>query len=128
MSLSFACAFDVKAQQLTASTVLSNHDINHSISSAAEFAEVESSIKALSVQLRESFSNYPNLRSIPAFDNDELIGFIITGVSDSKEADRISLILLDLELLSEMAMNTDLKYLPAGHQNSSRIRKGESRL
>lgn len=127
VSLSLVCAFNAKAQLKTASTLFSNHDINHPISSAEEFAKVESSIKTLSAQLCKSFANYPNLKFIPAFDNDELIGFMITGVSDSKEADRISLILLELELLGGMAKNTDLKYLPVAY-SSSRVSRKESRL
>ena len=128
MSLSFGCAFESKAQLRTESAPISHHEINHIVSSSEEFAEVESSINALSVQLCKSFSNHPNLRFVPAIENDELIGFIITGVNDSKEADRISMILLELELLSEMAKNTDVKYLPVGNKNSGRVRKGESRL
>jgi hypothetical protein len=128
MSLSLACALEAKAQLPTESALISDHHINHSISSTEEFAQVESSINALSHQLCGSFSNYPNLRVIPAFENDELIGFIITGVSDSKEADRISLILLELEQLSKMAKNSDMKFLPVGDMNSSRVSKRESRL
>lgn len=128
VSLSLACGFEAKAQLSNVSALLSSNDVTLNISSEEEFAKVESSIRGLSAELCQSLSIYPNLRFFPAFDNDELIGFIITGVSDSKDADRISLILLELEKLGETAKNADLKYFPDGNKNSGRVSKRESRL
>ncbi|MEO8473602.1 MAG: hypothetical protein ABI477_15490 [Chryseolinea sp.] len=119
---------EVKAQLATASALLSNHDIHTFINSSEEFAEVEKTIDELSAQLHDSYTNYPNLQFTASYDNDQLIGFVITGVKDSKDANTISLILMELQSLGEIASSADLKFLPSNDMKTARVSKKESRM
>ena len=128
LSLSLGVGMEVRAQLPTASALVSHHDIHHFINSVEEFVEVERTIDELSAQLHESYVNNPNLQFTASYDSDQLIGFVITGVKDSKEANRISLLLMELQSLGELACNTDLEFLPSSSDKTSRISKRQSRL
>ncbi len=111
----------------TASVLLSNHDItNYAISSADDYTQVESSIATLSAKLHDAYVNHPNLQYTPSYNNDEVIGFIVTGVNNSEEANDISLTLMELELLGGVANSADDKYLPSIDEATSRVSKREA--
>ena len=121
--VSLTCAFESNAQLATASAIVSHHDVTHMISSAEEFAQVEATIRDLGAELHTLYSKYPNVQFTATFENNEFAGYVITGVSNSKDADRISSILSELQSLGEMANNVDNKYLRAEHKNAGRVTK-----
>lgn len=111
------------AQLPTASALVSHHDVNHLISSSEEFAQVEASIRELGTELHQLYVKYPNLQFTQTFDNNELAGYVITGVSNSKDADRVSFILMELQSLGELANNVDNQYLRQEQRNAGRVSK-----
>jgi hypothetical protein len=113
----------------TASMLLSNHNVSdYTITSAADYAQLENSINILSGKLHDAFIAHPNLQYTPSTDNDEIVGYIITGVNNSAEANEISYLLMELEVLGDVARSTDEKYLPViADASSARVSKREAR-
>lgn len=119
--------YESKAQLATATSLVSNHDIDHFIGSTEEYVQVANTISALSSELRDAFILNPNLKYTATYNEEELIGFIVTGVKDSKEADAISLVLMQLEVLGGIANAADEKYFPI-EATSSRVSRREAKL
>ena len=120
----------VKAQLFpTASMLLSNHNVSdYTITSADDYTQLENSINTLSVKLHDAFVAHPNLQYTAATSNEEIVGYIITGVNNSAEANEISSILMQLEVLGDVARSTDEKYLPMiADASSTRVSKREAR-
>lgn len=128
IGLTLVAGTESKAQLSTASALVSNHDINHFINSVEEYAQVENSITELSTRLHDAYTAYPNLKYTASYNNDELIGFVVTGVKDSKEANNISLILMQLEVLGEIVNAADSQFLPNDNSASSRVSRKVARM
>ena len=132
-SLIIGSAFitEVKAQaQLfpTASLLLSNHNLSdYTINSTEDFSRLEGSISMISHRISSAFESHPNLQYLPSYnENGEIAGFIITGVSNSTEANDISSMLMQLEVLAKIAQSADEKFYPADEMNAVRVSKKEA--
>lgn len=112
----------------TSAVLLANNTINsHTINSTEEYVQMEHSVGILSARLSQAYEQYPNMQYTPVFDNESTVGFIITGVSNTKEANEISYALMQLEAIGEMISNVDEKYLPSGSDsNSARVSKKDA--
>ena len=110
--LAIASCLTVNAQINSASAVLSNNVESYSINSTEDYMNVEQNINSLSLKIKEAYAKYPNLNYTPSYNNGEIAGFIITGVPSSAVADELSFYLMQIEVLSTVAMNVDEAYLP----------------
>jgi hypothetical protein len=97
----------------------------YTITSQAEYSQVVESIQELATTLYEAHIKYPALSYSHIYNNDgSLLGFSVTGVAQSAEADRISLCLMQLELLGNAVSKMDQAYLPASDGKlTSRVAK-----
>ncbi|WP_276373081.1 hypothetical protein [Chryseolinea sp. H1M3-3] len=98
----------------------------YTINSQAEYTTAVESIQDLATKLHEAHVKYPTLGYTHIYNNDgSLMGFNITGVPQSAEADKISLCLVQLELLGNAISKMDHAYLPESENSklSSRVSK-----
>ena len=97
----------------------------YTITSQAEYAQVAESIEGLASKLFEAHVKYPSLAYTHIYNNSgSLIGFNVTGVPQSAEADKISVCLMQLELLGDAVNQMDLTYLPSSNTKlTSRVNK-----
>lgn len=110
--LAIASCLTVNAQINSASAVLSNNIESYSINSTEDYLNVEQNINALSLKIKQAYAKYPNMNYTASYNNGEIAGFIITGVPNSTVADELSFYLMQIEVLSTVAMNVDEAYLP----------------
>ncbi len=98
----------------------------YKINSQAEYTTAVESIQDLATKLYEAHAKYPTLGYSHIYNNDgSLMGFNVTGVPQSAEADKISLCLMQLELLGNAVSQMDQAYLPESDNSklSSRVSK-----
>ncbi|MEO8475236.1 MAG: hypothetical protein ABI477_23740 [Chryseolinea sp.] len=109
----------------TSTVLLTNNTIkNHTINSVEDYVQLEHSVSMLSARISEAYQQFPNMQYVPVFDDENAIGFIITGVSNPKDANEISYALMQLEAIGEMISNVDVKYLPvSAGSKSARVSK-----
>ena len=117
-SLIAACVFSVsvlsaEAQVVpAASAVLAGHDV--SINSASAYLELERSINQLGATLHDAYVAHPNLQYRPVYGADgETIGYLVTGAGSAKEANAISTLLVELDVLGAIASSVDPQFLPS---------------
>jgi hypothetical protein len=98
----------------------------YKIQSQSDYLVAVNSIHALAGKLYDAHVKYPSLSYTHVYNQDgSLMGFSVTGVSQSIEADKISSSLMELEMLGNAINNMDLAYLPldGDEKLSSRISK-----
>lgn len=117
ISAGLLASFDMFAQNAPAKT--------HTITSQTEYAQVVESVEELASKLYEAHMKYPSLTYTHIYNSDgTLMGFNVTGVPQSAEADRISVCLVQLELLGNAVNNVDQAYLPSSNTKlTSRVSK-----
>jgi hypothetical protein len=119
-----ASMLGAKGQVLPAAVALSGHTVT--VNSTAAYVELENSINALGTELHDAYAEHPNLQFRPAYDADgEILGYLVTGAGSSKEADRISQLLMELDALGEIANAVDPQYVPVVANN--RVSRHEAR-
>jgi len=112
-----------KGQVLPAATVLSGHDVT--VNSTAAYQELEIAINTLGSKLHEAYTEHPNLQFRPAYDSEgEIVGYMVTGAGSAKEANAISLILMELDALGAIANSVDPQFLPTA--KSVRVSKRDA--
>lgn len=121
-------SFSAKAQYPAASVLLVNHDLTqYAINSTEDYVRIETQINALGVNLRDAYKKYPNLSYMPVYNEDQIVAFMINGVSDSDVADQISNNLMQLEILAGVIKTMDLSYLPTTKDTKlSRVSKKDA--
>ena len=109
----------------TAAVLLSNNTIkHHTINSTEEYLQMEHSLNILSGKLQRAYELYPNMQYTPVYDNDNTVGFVITGVSNASDANDISYSLMQLEAIGDMINHVDDKYIPeVDSKNKNRVKK-----
>jgi hypothetical protein len=112
----------------TTAVLLANHTVNdNTINSTDEYLQMEHSVSILSERLNASYQQYPNTQYTPVYDNDQMIGYVVTGVSNTKDANEISYMLMQLEVIGEMINNVDGKFLPvSANSQSGRVSKRDA--
>ncbi len=98
----------------------------YTIDSQSDYLVAVESIQNLAVSLYDAHVKYPSLAYTHVYNQDgSLMGFAVTGVPHSSEADKISINLMELELLGNAVNNMDLVYLPETTSNklTSRVSK-----
>lgn len=97
----------------------------YTINSQSEYQMAVSSIQDLASKLYSAHVKYPALAYSHVYNNDgSLMGFTVTGVPQSAEADKISSSLMELELLGKAINSMDLAYVPDSKDKlSSKISK-----
>ena len=118
-------SFNAMAQYPTASAVLVNHDLTkYTINSTEDYIRIEGEITALGKSLRDALTKYPNLNYMPVYNEDQIVAFMINGVSNNAAADAISNNLMQLEILADAVMSMDESLLPTAKEiKRSRISK-----
>ena len=112
--IAITTGFDARAQYPAASVLLANNNLNtYNIKSTDDYYRIEGQIKGLGEMLSEANKLYPNLKSTPVYNEDEIVAFIITGVTNTKDADKISNSLMQLEILANAIRTMDENYLPS---------------
>jgi hypothetical protein len=104
------------ANQFAAST--------YTINSQTDYVAAVESIQTLAGTLYDAHVKYPALAYTHVYNQDgSLMGFAVTGVPLSSEADKISLNLMQLEMLGNAVHHMDFAYLPVTKDEklSSRI-------
>jgi hypothetical protein len=99
------------------------------INSQVEYLQTVESIDELAAKLYDAHLKYPKLAYTHVYSsNGSLMGFSVTGVPQSGEADKISVCLMQLELLGSAISQMDQAYLPAtkNEKLNSRISKKEA--
>lgn len=98
----------------------------YSINSQVEYLQTVESIQELAAKLYDAHVKYPQLAYTHVYNDDgSLMGFSVTGVTQSTEADRISICLMQLELLGNAVSKMDQANLPTSKNErlSSRVSK-----
>jgi hypothetical protein len=100
----------------------------YTIKSQSDYVVAVNSIQTLAGTLYDAHVKYPALAYTHIYNQDgSLMGFNVTGVSKSSEADKISSNLMELELLGNAINNMDLAYLPSDDGKlTSRVSKKEA--
>jgi len=112
--IAISFGFDARAQYPAASVLLANNNLdNYSIKSTDDYYRIEGQIKGLGETLRAAHEKYPNLKSTPVYNEEQIVAFIITGVTNTKHADQISNSLMQLEVLAHAVHSMDESYLPS---------------
>jgi hypothetical protein len=102
-----------------------NPAAQYTINSQSDYTNAVESIHELAIKLYESHVKYPSLSYSHVYNQDgSLMGFTVSGVPHSSEADNISVALMQLELLGEAVNKMDVAYLPDTDQKlTSRVTK-----
>ena len=101
----------------------------YAIGSQEEYVQVVESIQDLAVKLYFAHQEYPQLMYSQVYNADgSIMGFNVTGVPKSTEADKIASLLLQLELLGNAVNTMDSAYLPESKNEklSSRVSKKQA--
>jgi hypothetical protein len=114
------------AQHTSAAAVLSNSLEARGISSVSEYVRVEDRINALASVLRAAHRVYPNFKYVAAYDQGEIDGFIVTGVSDAEVANKLSSCLMQLQVLGDHVRAMNSAYLPVTDEKAARVSKREA--
>lgn len=125
--LVFLTALNSYAQFPAASALLSNNIDHYSINSSDDYMRIEEKINSVAGNIRDAHQKYPNLKYTPSFTNDQLTGFIITGVSDNVAADELSSNLMLLHELGQAVNKMDVSLLPSIKDNKlSKVSKKDA--
>lgn len=98
----------------------------YKIDSQSDYLVAVNSIHTLAGKLYDAHVKYPSLAYTHIYNQDgSLMGFTVTGVTESSEADQISSSLMELEMLGNAINNMDVAYLPVNNDEklSSRVSK-----
>ena len=119
ISAGLLASFNLFAQNTPAKT----HQVT--ITSQTEYTQVVESIQELASKLYEAHVKYPSLAYVHIYNSDgSLMGFNVTGVPQSAEADKISICLMQLELMGNAVNKMDQAYLPSANTKlTSRVSK-----
>ena len=107
-------------------TPAANTNNLYNINSQVEYLQTVESIEELATKIYDAHVKYPQLAYTHVYSgNGSLMGFSVTGVPQSSEADKISFCLMQLELLGSAVNNMDQAYLPASKNDklNSRVSK-----
>ncbi len=86
----------------------------YTVKSQSDYLVAVNSIQSLAGTLYDAHVKYPALAYTHVYNQDgSLMGFAVTGVSKSSEADKISSSLMELEMLGNAINSMDLAYLPS---------------
>jgi hypothetical protein len=120
ISAGLLASFNLFAQQTPAP--------QYTINSQTEYLQAVESIQELAATLYSAHANYPQLQYSHIYNSDgSLMGFNVTGVPQSTQADKISVCLMQLEALGNAVHNMDAAYLPETNEKlSSRVSKKEA--
>ena len=119
-------SFNLFAQNTSSQSVAPHQYVIHS---QEEYALAVESINELAVKLYYAHQKYPKLTYSQVYNNDgSLMGFTVTGVPQSVEADKISGFLVQLEILGTAVNTMDAAYLPESKNEklSSRVSKKQA--
>jgi hypothetical protein len=119
ISASLLASFNLFAQSTPSKTQ------QYTITSQTEYTQVVEEVEELASKLYEAHVKYPSLAYAHIYNSDgSLMGFNVTGVPQSAEADKISVDLMQLELLGNAVNNMDEAYLPSSNTKlTSRVSK-----
>lgn len=123
---SLLASFNLFAQNTSSQSVSGSQYV---ISSQEDYALAVESIEELAVKLYYAHQKYPKLNYSQVYNNDgSLMGFMVTGVPQSGEADEISGFLVELELLGNAVNTMDAAYLPESTDEklTSRVSKKQA--
>lgn len=98
----------------------------YAINSQTEYLQAVESIQELAATLYTAHVSYPQLAYSQVYNADgSLMGFSVTGVPQSAQADKISICLMQLETLGNAVNNMDASFLPANDNEklTSRVSK-----
>ena len=101
----------------------------YAIHSQEEYTLAVESINELAVKLYYAHQKYPKLTYTQVYNGDgSLMGFTVTGVPQSVEADKISGFLVQLEVLGSAVNTMDPAYLPESKNEklTSRVSKKQA--
>ena len=118
-------SFNLFAQNPSTHTVSQRYAIH----SQEEYLLAVESIQELAVKLYYAHQEYPQLMYSQVYNGDgSIMGFTVTGVSKSAEADKIAGLLLQLELLGNAVNKMDDAFLPESKNDklSSRVSKKQA--
>jgi hypothetical protein len=118
ISVGLLATLNLFGQNTTAST--------YTIKSQSDYQVAVNSIHTIAGTLYDAHVKYPSLAYTHVYNQDgSLMGFTVTGVSQSSEADKISSNLMELEMLGNAINSMDLAYLPldSDEKLSSRVSK-----
>ena len=100
--------------QYPASTMLISNTVEYySTNSAEDYMRIEQKISTLAKTLQKGHAKYPNLKYMPAYNNGEISAYIVTGVTDSSDADKLAMCLMQLDKLGNAAQAMNEAYLPS---------------
>lgn len=119
-------SFNLFAQNTSSQPVVAHQYV---INSQDEYTLAVESIQELAVKLYYAHQKYPKLMYSHIYNNDgSLMGFTVTGVPQSVEADKISGFLVELELLGKAVNTMDAAYLPEvkNEKLTSRVSKKQA--
>jgi hypothetical protein len=79
-------------------------------SSADDYLRIEQKINSLAHTLQMGYAKYPMFKFTPAYANGEISSYLVTGVSDIGDVDKLAICLMQLNVLGNaaQAMNSDL--------------------
>lgn len=100
----------------------------YTIKSQSDYLVAVNSIQTLAGTLYDAHVKYPALAYTHVYNQDgSLMGFNVSGVAKSSEADKISSNLMELELLGNAINNMDLAYLPSDDEKlTSRVSRKQA--
>jgi hypothetical protein len=76
--------------------------------------------------LRAAHEVYPNFKYVAAYDQGEITGYVITGVSDTEVANKLSSCLMQLQVLGDYVRTMNTAYLPVTEDKAARVSKREA--
>jgi hypothetical protein len=100
--------------QYPASTMLVSNTVEYySTNSADDYLRIEQKINTLAKTLQKGHAKYPNFKFIPAYTDGEISGYIVTGVADVSDADKLAICLMQLDMLGNAAREMNEALLPS---------------
>jgi hypothetical protein len=110
-----------------ASSSIAGHGVeSYSIDSSEDYLNLESAIREVAGKVSEAYQKYPGLTYEPAYNGEEIIGFVIGGVKNAEEGNEIAYYLMQLEIMGNVVATVDEKFLPVASA-SSRVSRKDSR-
>jgi len=119
-------SFNLFAQNTSSQPAAAQQYVIHS---QEEYTLAVESINELAVNLYYAHQKYPKLTYAQVYNSDgSLMGFTVTGVPQSAEADKISGFLVQLEILGSAVNTMDAAYLPESKNEklTSRVSKKQA--
>lgn len=107
----------------TSSVVAGHAAADYSIDSSEDYLNLETAIKEIAGKVNEAYQKYPALTYEPAYNGEEIIGFVIGGVRNREEGNEIAYYLMQLEIMGNVVATVDEKFLPVTSASSRVSRK-----